>query len=132
MSRQGISPVGWYVVTLVERFECCDEDKSDPDRQCVIWENIILVKAKDAKAAYDKAMDFGNQQQDENITEYQGYKGRWIFEGISDLVPIYEEIGDLSEIMWVEHENVVVKNIKKWIYSKEKLFSLAEFSHSPH
>ena len=37
---------------------------------------------------------------------------RWLFEGVVELLPVYEEIEDGSEIMWAEHTRAL-KNIRK-------------------
>lgn len=46
---------------------------------------------------------------------------RWIFEGLTTLVAVFEELEDGAEIAWIEHENKAIKTVKKWVKSKENL-----------
>jgi hypothetical protein len=50
-----------------------------------------------------------------------GKKVRWIYEGLTHLLPIYEELEDGSEVLWKEHENRSVKKIKSLVKRKEDL-----------
>ncbi len=45
---------------------------------------------------------------------------QWVFEGITELLPIYEKLGDGSEIMWAEHAPKKLKNIRKRIRQKHE------------
>ena len=120
------SPHDWYIVTIVERFEKLKEDKRNMNRRCTAWENTILVKANDILHAYDKVVKYQKEAHSEDIAELDGNKGRWIFEGVADIFPIYEELEDMAEISWTEHKRVAVKNVKSSVFSRkelEKIFS---------
>ena len=47
--------------------------------------------------------------------------GEWRFVGISQLLPIYEEIEDGAEIMWEDHGRLPTKRIKHLVKSKKQL-----------
>ena len=106
-----LSPVGWYVASYQLRFIDMDkEGNDDPERRFLVWTNTILVKADNIEQAYDKAGEIGK-------SESAPYKGRpdaidvrWVFEGIVEVLPIYEEIEDGAEIMWSERTRKL-KNI---------------------
>ena len=87
------SPYGWWLATCLERFQFFDEDKSNPNRRCIAWENTILIKAKDREGAYQKAIKKGKLS-DGGESELNGRKETWIFEGLTSLLPIYEELED--------------------------------------
>jgi hypothetical protein len=119
---KNISPVGWYVASYLERFEFPDEDTSNEDRRCRAWENTIIVKAGDPEEAYQKAIEQATLSQDSEWTRVDGLKGgRLVFEGLTLLLPISDEIEDGAEILWRDYPNYKVKTIKKMIRSKEDL-----------
>jgi hypothetical protein len=104
MSRKSdVSPVDWYVGTYQLRFiELSDRRKNDPKRRFLCWENTVLVKARNIREAHRKVVKVGEAHS-------KPYKGgpdavdvQWLFEGVIDLLPVYEEIEDGSEIMWAE------------------------------
>ncbi len=119
------SPHGWWVATLVERFEFDDEDKSNLKRRCTAWTNTVILKAKNRNDAYRKAIEYGNLGKEDKSTwsqEGTNRTGRWIFEGISSLLPIYEEIDeDGTEIVFKEDTNITVAKVKSWIRKKREL-----------
>ncbi|MFC4701738.1 hypothetical protein ACFO4O_16400 [Glaciecola siphonariae] len=48
----------------------------------------------------------------------EGIPVQWLFEGISELLPVYDEIEDGVEIMFGEYRQKL-KNIKKKVLSKK-------------
>ena len=118
------SPIGWYVASLLHRFEWCDEDKSNLNRRCLAWENQILIKADNPEEAYAKAIEHGKSHEESGQmweSDNEERKGRWRFEGLRSLLPIYDELEDGAEIVWKEYENRSVKKVKSWVKSKEQL-----------
>jgi hypothetical protein len=119
MSDKNISPVGWYVGSYLMRFiELEEENNYDLEARFTAWENTVIVQASNLDEAYDKIVQIG-------ISESEPYKGgpegipvKWVFEGITELLPIYEELEDGSEIMWREHNPKKLKNLKKCIREK--------------
>jgi hypothetical protein len=114
------SPVDWYVACVLMRAEIFGEDTKNLNRRCLAWENYHLIKAENPEEAYKKAIKLGKLQEDK-YTNTDGEKVKWIFEGLTLLMPIYEELEDGAEIGWTEHENKAVKTIKSRVKSKEKL-----------
>lgn len=114
------SPYGWWVAIFLERFECEDENLKNMNRRCLVWENMILIKAKTREQAYQKALYQGKLCEGEITHDGNGNKGFWKFEGLMNLLPVYEELADGNEIMWTEHRRTV-KTIKSWVRKKEEL-----------
>jgi hypothetical protein len=115
-----ISPVGWYLATYQLRFtELADKTNDDLNRRFLVWENTILVKASGMDEAYDKAVEFGNA----NTEPYQGGDAgipvQWVFEGIIELLPIYEALDDGSEVAWGECKRSL-KTILRRVISKDE------------
>jgi hypothetical protein len=114
------SPFGWWIASYIERFEYEDEDKTNLNRRCDAWENTIIIKARDREQAYRKAEKIGRLEE----TAYQTTEGRmgaWRYEGLTSLLPIYEELEDGAEILWREHANRTVRKIKSQVKTKENL-----------
>ncbi|MGZ8217091.1 DUF4288 domain-containing protein [Methylomagnum sp.] len=120
---KNISPVGWYLASYLIRFiELADEGNDDPENRFITWENTILVKAENLDEAFDKTVQFAME-----CTE--PYKGgpnaidvQWVFEGVTELLPIYEELADGSEIMWADHNPRKLKNIRKLVRQKGEFY----------
>ena len=116
---KNVAPFGWYVASYVLRFVELDRaDKDDPDARFLTWENTILVQAADLDEAYDKTVEIAMQ----HTSPYKGGQDRvdvqWLFEGITELLPIYEELKDGAEIMWAERHPRKLKTIQRWIRGK--------------
>ena len=116
-----ISPVGWYVASLVERFEFYDEDIASANHRCEAWENLVLIKAETPDEAYRKVVALGKLHNRSEMWTPAGRKGAWRFEGISSLLPVYEELEDGAEIRWTKHQNKAVKTIKAKVKRKAQL-----------
>lgn len=116
------SRFGWYVAKVLVRFEWEDENKFNPNRRCTVWENEIILQAPDREEAYAKAMEQG-QLDDEPDYKMRvgGRRGRWVFEGLTSLLPIYDELEDGAEIAWMETEGKAVKTVQGWVREKTEL-----------
>ncbi len=117
-----VSPVGWYIASYLLRFvELGDAGNDDLERRFLIWENTILVKASSIDEAYDRAVAIGRDAT-------KPYKGgpspgvdvQWLFEGVSELLPIFDEIGDGCEVMWSKFSRKL-KNIRARAHTKAEL-----------
>ncbi len=118
------SPTGWWVATIIERFEFDDEDKSNLRRRCQAWSNVVVLKARNRNHAYQKAMRYGRLGKDGSdcVDTRTRRKGRWVFEGLASLVPVYDEFHeDGSEILFDKYENISVGRVKRWVRRKADL-----------
>ncbi len=115
-----VSPVGWYAASILLRSEIEGENEDNLNRRCIAWENYHIIKADNPNEAYKKAVKLGKFQENK-YTNTEGKNVLWIFEGLTMLVPIYEELKDGAEIGWTEHENKAVKTIKNLVKPKDEL-----------
>ncbi len=115
-----VSPINWYIAGIMLRFEVAGENKENSNRRTTAWENQHLVKAENPDEAYKKALKVGKESESEYVNT-DGENVRWIFEGLTKLIPVYEELEDGAEIIWIEHENKAVKTIRRKVKSKENL-----------
>jgi hypothetical protein len=116
------SPHGWWVASYVLRATWDDEAGSDPTATFLVWENTIILRASDRSAAYEKALRFAAEAQSEfEDSDSPGRNGRWNLEGLTSLLPIYDELEDGAEILWKEHEAVPLEKLRSWVKSKSEL-----------
>jgi uncharacterized protein DUF4288 len=116
------SPFGWWIASYLERFEFEDEDKNNLNRRCLAWKNTIIIKARNRDEAFRKAEKIGRLSDGiEGCGSIDRRKGSWRYEGLTMLLPIYEELEDGAEILWDKHENVTVKKVKSWVKGKRDL-----------
>lgn len=135
------SSSGWWVASYLERFEFENEEKTNLNRRCVAWENTIIIKARNREEAFRKAETVGKLG--DRIEGYSPIerrkiqawgpgsvqpkrRGVWRYEGLTSLLPIYEDLEDGAEIIWREHKNVTVRKVKSWVKPKKKLESFED------
>lgn len=115
---KNVSPVGWYIASYIIRFvELGEDSNDDPERKFLTWENTILVKAADLDEAYGKTIMVAGQATKPYKGGPAGIDVQWVFEGVSELLPIYEDIEDGCEVMWAEYTRKL-KNIRKRVREK--------------
>ncbi len=124
---QSVSPVGWYVGTYQLRFfELHRADIDDESARFLVWENTVLVKAASPEEAFDKVASIGREQHTEPYKGGEdGVEVQWRFEGVVEILPVYEEIEDGCELMWAEKPNQSLRQIKARTLTKERLFASA-------
>ncbi len=111
---KNISPVGWYVGSYLLRFiELAEPGNNNLKKRFLTWENTVIVKARSLNRAYDKVVALAKQ----HTKPYKGgpspgVEVRWVFEGVTELLPIYEKLEDGAEIMWAEHAPKTLKKIR--------------------
>lgn len=119
-SRGTESPTGWYIAVIILRFESKQEDRSRPRRMCTTHENLTLIKARNSEEAYREALLIGEAFSNVECVDQQGRKGSWVFEGLNELLPVYDEIENGCELMWTLHY-CSVSTAKGMVKEKGKL-----------
>ncbi|WP_313173187.1 DUF4288 domain-containing protein [Stenotrophomonas sp.] len=109
-----ISPVGWYVGSYLLRFiELDSSGNDDPEGKFLVWENTVIVRAGNLEEAYAKLVAIANSGTDSYKGGTEGVPVQWVFEGVTELLPIYEPLEDGAEIMWAEHEAVRLSELRQ-------------------
>ncbi|KRD74883.1 DUF4288 domain-containing protein [Lysobacter sp. Root983] len=122
MPSKSVSPVGWYVGSYLLRFvELNDPGKDDPQQEFLTWENTVIVQADNLDHAYDKIVALAAFETESYQGGPEGVPVRWVFEGMTELLPIYEELADGAEIMWAEHEPTRLEHLRQRICSRDEL-----------
>lgn len=113
---------GWWIASYLERASWDDEPSPGEDEPCLAWENTVIVKAVDREEAFAKvarlASDDGATFED---ATQPSRRGRWVFEGLTSLLPIYEELGDGCEVQWTEHDGVPLGKLRERVRAKHEL-----------
>ncbi len=120
VSDKNISPVDWYVGTYQLRFtEHAHTFNEDLNHKFLCWKNTVIVRATSLEHAYDKVVAIG-------MKSTMPYKGgpdsvdvQWVFEGVVELLPIYEALEDGAEIMWSESTKML-KTMRRDALSKQE------------
>jgi len=110
----------WYIASYIQRFVITDEDNENLNKHFSACENAILLQANTHEEAYQKALKFGKEGLDP-YEESDGKTVRFVFEGLSSLIPIYEELKDGAEILFREYDNKTLKTIRSWVKEKDQL-----------
>ena len=115
------SPYGWWIAAYIELAVWDDKAKSSPRSRCTAWENTIILKARNREAAYKKAIRLGKAGATRFWNHDGKRKGRWSFLGLTKLLPIYEELEDGAEVLWVEHSGRSLAKISARVKKKREL-----------
>lgn len=121
MRDKNISPVGWYVASYLIRFvELNESGNNDPEKRFIAWENTIIIQAKNLEDAYDKVIEEVKYQTKPYKGGPEGVPVQWVFEGVTELLPIYEELEHGAEIMYREHNPTKLKNLRKAVKQRDE------------
>jgi Domain of unknown function (DUF4288) len=118
------SPTGFWIASYLERCKVKGENRTNPRRRCLAWENTIIFQARDREAAYRKAIRLGRNGNTRTWyrTGLNGQgKARWVFEGLTDLLPVYDDLEDGAELFYRAHHSRSVATIKKLVKPKRSL-----------
>lgn len=111
-----------FLVSLIMKFEDENTRFDDTQRKCMVWENLYLIRANNSEEAYDKTIIIGESECYNSIkySDRDGSYGSWKIVGISELIPVYEDIEDGAELMWTDHDKITYKKALKMVKTKEE------------
>lgn len=90
-----------------------------------VWENTYLVKAENFSAAFDKAQKIALEDvQGRKQTESEVDPVSWRVVGVSELLPIFEDIADGCELMWADHGMLPNSDAQRLVKTEEELRSI--------
>jgi len=118
------SPNGWWIASYIQRFQWKDDRPSTNRSRCLIWENTIILKAKTREVAFRKATVLAKSSATgkwELLGDPPGRPGRWVLEGFTSLLPIYEPLQDGAEVLWSEYRKKSLGTLRRRIRPKGKL-----------
>ncbi len=119
---QNKSPSGWWVACIVQRFQYDDEDQLNDQSRCHAWKNTVIFQARDRQHAYEKATGYQPTADISEWSDDSGRTGKWVFEGLSSLLPIYDEIDpEGTEIYFEDYRDITVAEAQSWIRQRTEL-----------
>ena len=92
----------WYIAEIIEKCEPVERNEKQELRRVTTWGNHHLIKADSPEKAFDKAEKIGKEAE-YKFTNSDKIEMEWIFVGIGELLPIYEDIEDGAELMWNDY-----------------------------
>jgi hypothetical protein len=118
------SPYGWWIASYVQRFEWKGAKPVTARSRPLCWENTVILKARDREVAFRKATGLGQSSATgkwELLGDPPGRLGRWVFEGLTSLLPIYDPLEDGAEVLWFEYKATGLGALRRRIKPKAKL-----------
>lgn len=115
------SPHGWWIASFIIRATIDEKPAKSDLARCTAWENTIILQAADREAAYEKAVRLGQEDAGEPYKNPVGETVRWIYEGLTSLLPIYNELEDGAEVIWSNHSGRSIRAIRRMVRPKERL-----------
>ena len=120
---KNISPVGWYYGSyLVRSVEIEESGNDDLESKFLVWVNTVIVKATDLSEAYDKIETIGKEHEVRYEAGRDKIPVKWVYEGIIELLPIYEELEDGAEIAFTEYKSTKLKKLRKLVRNKDDFY----------
>ncbi|MEM1426897.1 MAG: DUF4288 domain-containing protein, partial [Cyanobacteria bacterium P01_H01_bin.130] len=99
------------------------DNNCDPETRFLSWENTVIVQAANIGEAYEKIDAIGVDQSYPYQGGPTGIPVQWEYLGITELLPIYDELEDGAEVMWAERRPRKLKNLKLRVVAKEKFLN---------
>jgi hypothetical protein len=111
----------WYIAEIIEKCEPIKRNNESESRRVITYGNHHLIKADNPKEAYNKAVKIGKESEFKFINANK-IEMEWIFVGIGDLFPIYEDtIEDGAEIMWTDYGVISNKRTMQFSRTEKEL-----------
>jgi hypothetical protein len=88
----------WYISHELLSFGTKKARGGPKGGKLVVWENLVLIRAKSPEEAYRKALKHGRLNEEK--VKIDGEDGYCRFKGLKDLVLIYDDLKDGSELEW--------------------------------
>ena len=115
-AQRNRSPTGWWIFCEVEQWVSDHQKTLSPLSRCPVWENLRLIRAKNRKKAYKKALKLGELGHPSRTNG-----GEWRFVGVSMLLPLYDEIEDGTELLWNDRGLMTVAKIQTLAKTRDQL-----------
>ena len=113
----------WYIAEIIEKCEPVHRNENQDLRRVTTWGNHHLIKAKSSKEAFEKAEKLGKEGE-YKFSNVDKMEMEWIFVGIGQLIPIYEEfIEDGAELIWTDYGFISNRRTKRLTRSKKDILN---------
>lgn len=120
----------WYIVEIIEKCEPVERNETQELRRVTTWGNHHLIKADSPEKAFEKAVKLGKEAE-YKFTNTDKIEMEWIFVGIGEILPIYEDIEDGAELMWNDYGFISNRRTMRMPYKKKELMKLIKPKQQP-
>jgi hypothetical protein len=111
MIDENQSPFNWYTGTYIVGFTLVDVDQQhDLHDQYDGWEVSVMVKADSCKQAFDRIAEIAERDTRGYIGELDGISVDWQFKGIIELDPVYTNVDQNTDVIYIEHNHTRIKD----------------------
>lgn len=80
--------------------------------------NTVLVAAEPLDEAYDKLLQIGRVHCEPCQGGPEAVDVQWLFEGVTEILPFYDELGDGAEVVWTEGEGTKLQGMRARVREK--------------
>ncbi len=106
MSEDNQSPFNWYLGTYIVSFNLVGAEKGhELHDQFDAWEVSVMVRAENCRQAYDRVVEVAQRDTRQYIGELAGTSVSWVFEGITEIDPLYSDVKETADVVYVEHNH---------------------------
>lgn len=106
----------WFLADIVEEIQIAGEEQN------VVHINTVLIRARSAEEAYEKAMANGRDGEH----SYENTDGQMVtfrFRGLRNLALIHDELEDGAELIYEERIGVPEEELQGYITPKDELIA---------
>jgi hypothetical protein len=130
MAAQSNSQKKWFWAYLIQ-MAVAKSQLRNHSAPAEVWKNLVIVQAKDADEAFEKASKIGESESGDcrgtlRLNEKPAVAQ---FLGVADMGLIYDDLGDGAEILW-HIRKCSQKTARSMVASKSDLIS--RLKHSGH
>lgn len=110
----------WYLAIVLVYPIIRTKRKVINNKNCVFWENYILIKSGNHELAYKKAFKYGKECED-CYQDKDGNFVNWKFAGIKDLIELLNVLDDEQELTYKQGFKKSFKAIQNMVPLKKDL-----------
>ena len=122
MSDSKYSPYNMYLGKFLDAFAVLDKQESHHlELDFDAWEVVVMVRAQNPEEAYDAIIEISKRDNKRYEGELGGISVKWCFEGVTELDPVFQDPGFNSDFIYLEHNEINLKDHKRFVRTKEEL-----------
>lgn len=117
------SPSGWWLGSYLE-IAFWDDCEITADMEVQLaWINTVILRADTREEAYNKLINLAETDGGAFQSEDGMREGQMRFEGITELLPIYESLEDGAEIRFAEYKSMPLHELRSLTKSEHRVLN---------
>jgi hypothetical protein len=119
--------MSWYAAHMIQYFKY----RQGRQRSFMVWENIVLIRARNAEEAYAKAERIGREEEafDDESLRVDGHPAQLLFAGVRKVVLCLDpdrRPGDGTEVSYTEMELRSEEDVRKLVAGESIAVKIAD------